>query len=280
MDGYLRRLVRYGKEEGFDELTIRNAMCLADGSLPLVMVLEEPCASADWYDYDTMVWGDEDANMNTLRHDGSATLQEVDRIIREASDERYDSQNVSVFDLNTLLSQNYETSKSCLDKAHKCFWDMIKAKRPKAIMVLTTTAKKSNHKSVRLLWSSRFVATERFDITLPGDPGKVAIIRGYHPSAYLRKDYAATWLREEEDETLARHMLRICFYKALAVIELEAYKDMRNQDAIERWHGVLEGIRGTCQKRQSDEKLTGNHGAAVSQEVDLPDMTRLTIHEG
>lgn len=34
--------------------------------------------------------GDEDAKINTLRHDGSATLQEVDSLIREASDEQYD----------------------------------------------------------------------------------------------------------------------------------------------------------------------------------------------
>jgi len=146
MDGYLRRLVRYGEEEGFDELSIRNAVCLAKGSLPLVVALEEPCASADWYNYDTMVWGDEDARINTLRHDGSAKLQEVDSLIREASDDRYDLQDVSVFDLNTLLSQKYKTSKSRLDKAHKCFWDMIKAKRPRAIIVMTTTARKSNHK--------------------------------------------------------------------------------------------------------------------------------------
>jgi hypothetical protein len=280
MDEYLRRLVRYGEEEGFDKLPIRNAMCLANGSLPLVVVLEEPCASADWFDYETMVWGDEDANMNTLRHDGSATLQEVDSLIREASDERYDIENVSVFDLNTLLSQNYETSRPCLDKAHKCFWDMIKAKRPKAIIVMTTTAKKSNHKSIRLLWSSRHVTTERIDITLPGDPSKVAMIRGYHPSAYLRQDYAATWLRDEEDETLARHMLRICFHKALAVIEPEVYKDIPVQDAVKRWHGLLESVPGTCQERQSDKKPTGSHGVTVSREVDLPDMTRLTIHEG
>jgi hypothetical protein len=84
MDEYLRRLVRHGEEEGFDELPIHNAMCLADGSLPLVVVLEELCGSADWFDYETMVWGDEDANINTLRHDGSATLQEVDSLIREA----------------------------------------------------------------------------------------------------------------------------------------------------------------------------------------------------
>jgi hypothetical protein len=51
MDEYLRRLVRYGEEEGFDELPIRNAMCLANGSLSLVVVLEEPCVSADWFDY-------------------------------------------------------------------------------------------------------------------------------------------------------------------------------------------------------------------------------------
>jgi hypothetical protein len=280
MDEYLRRLVRYGEEEDFDKLPIRNAVCLAEGSLPLVVVLEEPCASADWFDYDTMVWGDEDANENTLRHDGSATLQEVDSLIREASDERYDLQDISVFDLNTLLSQNYETSESCLDKAHKCFWDMIKAKRPKAIVVMTTTAKKSNHKSVRLLWSSRYDTTKSTDITLPGAPGKVTIIRGYHPSAYLREAYAATWLRDEEDEILARHMLRICFSKALTVIEPEVYNDIRVQDAIERWHEVLEGIREKCQKRQSDKKPTGNHGIAVSQETDLPDMTRLTIHEG
>lgn len=99
----------YGEEEGFDELSICNAVCLTEGSLPLVVVMEEPYASADWFDYNTIVWGDEDAKINTLRDDGSATLQEVDSLIREASDGRYRLQDVSVFDLDTLLSRNYET---------------------------------------------------------------------------------------------------------------------------------------------------------------------------
>lgn len=157
---------------------------------------------------------------------------------------------------------------------------MIRAKRPKAIILMTITAKKSNHKSVKLLWSLIHVTTERTDITLPGAPEKVAIIRGYHPSAYLREDYAATWLPDGKYEILARHMLRICFSKAFAVLEPEVYDDVRVEDAVERWHEVLEGSRGKRQKHQGDEKPTGNHGVAILQDADLPDMTRLTIHEG
>jgi hypothetical protein len=263
MDDHLTRLVRYGEEEGFDELSIDNALHLAEGSLPSVVVLEEPCASADCFDYNTMVWGDEDAKTNTLRHDGSATLQEVDSLIREASHGRYDLQHVSVFDLNTLLSRNYETSKSCLDKAHDCFWDMIKGNRPKSIVVMTTTANKSNHKPVRFLWSSRHVTAKRRNIALRGASGEVAIIPGHHPSAYLREDYATTWLRCWEDKVLARDMLRICFSKAPAVIEGEVQDDLRNQGVMERWDEVLEGIRGSCHNHQADKKPIRNFGGFI-----------------
>ena len=59
-------------------------------------------------DYDTMVFSDELAKINTLRHDRSAMLQGVDSRIREASDERYAFQDVSIFDMNTCLSQDHE----------------------------------------------------------------------------------------------------------------------------------------------------------------------------
>lgn len=55
-----------------DGFPISNAACLAEGSLLYVVVLEESCASADCHDYNTMVWGDEDAEIKTPRHDGSA----------------------------------------------------------------------------------------------------------------------------------------------------------------------------------------------------------------
>jgi hypothetical protein len=154
---------------------------------------------------------------------------------------------------------------------------MIKAKRPRAIIVMTTTAKKSNHKSVRLLWSSRYVATERTDITLPGVSGKVAVTRGYHPSAYLREDYAAMWLWNEEDEILAHDILRICFSKAFAVIQDEVYDDLQDRNVLDRWHEALRGIPGIHEKHEAEENSARNTEIPSSQETDLPDMTRLKI---
>lgn len=63
-----------------------------------------------------MVWGDENAEISTFRHYGSATLQQMDSLVREASDDLFDLQDVSVCDMSTLLSRNYETSEPCLDK--------------------------------------------------------------------------------------------------------------------------------------------------------------------
>jgi hypothetical protein len=80
--------------------------------------------------------------------------------------------------------------------------------------------------------------------------------------AYLREDYATTWLRCGEDKVLARDMLRICFSKALAVIEGEVQDDLRNQDVMERWDEVLEGIRGSCHNHQSDKKPIRNSGVS------------------
>ena len=65
------------------------------------MALEDPCASGDWFNYDKMVWGDENAEISTFRHYGSATLQQMDSLVREASDDLFDLQDVSVCEMNT-----------------------------------------------------------------------------------------------------------------------------------------------------------------------------------
>ena len=122
MDGYLRRLVLHGEGEGFAELPICNAVCCAEGILPLAVVLEERamCISGlvrlqheAWHCHCVLV---------TPYH------REVDSFIRQAFDERCALQEISVFDLNTLLWRNYETSESCLDKADKCFGGTMNAK--------------------------------------------------------------------------------------------------------------------------------------------------------
>jgi hypothetical protein len=76
------------------------------GTLPLIVLMQEPCNQADIVLYDAMVYGDPDAEEWTQAYKGSATLQEIKRLAKEESCGRYDLHDLHVFDINTLLPEN------------------------------------------------------------------------------------------------------------------------------------------------------------------------------
>lgn len=110
MEEYLRVLQRYGKRKEDDEYeySLDNALALAAGRLPLVVVLQEPYNTADSVPYDTMVYEDESVEEWGPERIGSATLQELEDLIERASRHKYGLEDVSIFDLNTLLSQDIQ----------------------------------------------------------------------------------------------------------------------------------------------------------------------------
>ncbi len=158
MVSHLEILRNHGETTSLYEHSLQNALDLASGHLPLVVVMQEPCNLADTASYENMVYGDDAASLYSVERVGCPALQEVERLAEEASADRYGLEDFSVFDINTLLSPDMQDDSKNLEAdllaAHQTFWDMIKALAPKVILVLTCTAGESQHKPVRLLSSS------------------------------------------------------------------------------------------------------------------------------
>lgn len=85
------------------EYSLDTALALADGRLPLLVVLQEPCNTADSVPHDAMVYGDESGEECVPERMAFATLQELEDVMERASSHKYGLKDVSVFDLNTLL---------------------------------------------------------------------------------------------------------------------------------------------------------------------------------
>lgn len=113
---------------------------------------------------------------------------------------QYDLDDLSVFDINTLLSADIQQEmeqagglRDELSAAHDTFWRMILAKRPEVIIILTCAAGRSENKLVRQLWLSLKAAGSTQQVVLRNEGNlhqrehhEVMIVRGFHPSTYLR----------------------------------------------------------------------------------------------
>ena len=248
MSSQLEILQTYGETVDLYEFSLSNAIRLADGALSMVVVMQEPCNLADEVAYDTMVYGDQSSTEWSQRRIGCPALQEVESLIEEASNGRYGLDDVSLFDLNTLLSpvlqQRLEDSgdlQAELSAAHRTFWRMILAKRPKVIVILTCAAGKSENKAVRLFWSSIKAAGTKQQIMLRNRTHnhEAMIVRGFHPSMYLRDDYIAGISWSHERTRAAKNMLRLCFIQALSTLTGEGVKDSWERDVTGSWKAYV-----------------------------------------
>ncbi|KAK0303442.1 hypothetical protein LTR54_017734 [Friedmanniomyces endolithicus] len=217
----------HGEQKELYEYSLNNALALAEGIISIVVVLQEPCNIAD-----SVPWGPERV--------GSATLQEIDSLAEKSSNGRYGLDDLSISDLNTLLSQDLQDESddidADLDEAHSVFWNMILAKKPKAILVLTTSAGLSKHGPVTNLGSSlhRAGSTRLLTLWTKDGPHRSLIIYGFHPSVYLREDYVSSREWSSEEVRLANEVLHVCFAKAFeASCNLSRKSD--HDDKIIRW---------------------------------------------
>lgn len=254
MASHLKILERHGTTRQLYEHSLENAKHLASGHLPLVVVMQEPCDLADTVPYDNMVYGDDSADMWTIERVGCPALQEVERLAEDASDRRYCLEDFSLFDINTLLSPNMQDDSEDLAAellaAHQTFWNMIKAKAPKVILVLTCIAGRSQHKPVTLLSSSLKSAgsIRRISLWSNSIPNSAVVIQGFHPSVYLRDDYSTDQGWSHEEVFLANRVLRYCFQKAFDGLSDEASFDFEDGEVLQAW-------RAQCRTREELRSL-------------------------
>jgi hypothetical protein len=75
---YLEILRDHSKNLDLGEYSLSNAKALAKGTLPIVVLMQEPCNQADRVPYQKMVYSDPDAEAWTHAYKGSAALQEIE----------------------------------------------------------------------------------------------------------------------------------------------------------------------------------------------------------
>lgn len=154
---------------------VANALRLANGRLSIAIVLLEPSVDGGSYE-------------NMIRQ--SPTLREVNNLIREASNGRgrYSLEDATILDVRVLLSlgtrANLSLRDDVLEAAYDVFQEVMEIKRPDIILTLqcqTSTVRNSFARRV----SSRARATSGLK-TLCIKNHKAVLVRGFHPSTYLR----------------------------------------------------------------------------------------------
>lgn len=223
--------------------SLENALALASGSLPITVLLQEPCNLADEVPFAKMVYGDSSAKQRSSKYRGSPTLQDVDYYTECASDEEHDLRDICVLDLNALLSPGVQSrslkSKRDSDRrlAQSTTWNMIEAAPPKVLLVLTTRAGRSDIAGLRQLRCSLRSAGTMKKIHIQGH--ECLVIRGFHPSVYLREDYLSERGWSQTDVSLAHDVLRFCFRQAFAYLQGEEVSPM-DDEMLRRWKELTE----------------------------------------
>jgi hypothetical protein len=244
---YLEILRDHSKTLDLGKYSLSNAKALAKGTLPLIVLMQEPCNQADRVPYGKMVYGDPDAEKWTHAYKGSAALQEIEDLTKDASCEEYGLHDLHVFDLNTLLSQNIQSESHDLNydlrEAHKTCWEMIIAEKPKVILVLTTRAGGSKNSGLRHFKSSLKIAGSTSTNNIEGH--EIRVIHGFHPSMYLRDDYVSENNWSPQEVNTARDVLHFCVAQALAFLEDDC-NVLVNDDLFKRWRKLVGPRQSFC----------------------------------
>ena len=220
---------------------LENAKLVATGSLSLLIVLLEPCNSADHVSFEMMMYGDDEGFNN-----GCDTLCEVEHLVELASAEKYTLNHCHIFDIHTLLSiemrEELEDPEPSLIMANDTFQTMVEKLQPDVILSLQCSGRRSSNKFVQALSSSmsRAGTVDIFNVR-----GKDAIlIRGFHPSVYLRDDYTEDMAKE--DIELYQKMLRYCFEIAFQALRGRLHVD---PDIENRWASLYPTRHATTKEK-------------------------------
>lgn len=134
-----------------------------------------------------------------------------------ASNGQISLQDVSLIDINMLCSPSIQERDDFVDKdlveARTLCLQIIKLVQPKVLLILTCVAHRSIIKGIRLFSSSLAEAgtRKRKSVGTGDDCHAYSVIKGFHPSVFLRKDYINRRQRGEKQVCCARKMLHWCF---------------------------------------------------------------------
>jgi hypothetical protein len=227
-------LERYSHNKKLGIYSLENALHLASGKLPLVILMQEPCNVADLVPYGLMLETTRGKSTQNKRKTGSPTLQEVEDTIHAASYGKIGLQDVGLLDVNMLcpsfLQERSDFTDHDLKEAQELCLQIIKLIKPKVVLILTCVARQSIVKGIRLFSSSLKEAgtTERKSLGKGDACHSFTVIKGFHPSIFLRQDYIDQRCWGNEKIRCAKRMLHICIRKA--ILELNDEED-RGQDA-------------------------------------------------
>lgn len=230
---HIKYLKVWADELQSTEYGLINATRLASGRLGWLIVLQEPCDSADFLPYDIMLnggsYGGED-------FDGCYTLREVEGIIADVSHGQYDLDDVAILDINTLLSADaqseLEDDTHGLERAHSTFQRMVLALQPDVILTLQCAGRGASNKFVQMLSSSMKRAGTLDVVDLRGKDA--ILVRGFHPSTYLREDYTKTI--SDEQVVLYQEMAIYCFRVAYEALRGRRYLE---HTRLRRWRSCF-----------------------------------------
>lgn len=245
--------------DDLDDYSLENAVALASGSLPMIVLLQEPCNLADTLPFDKLVHGDRCARKGSARHRGSPTLQEINNHTLRVSNAEHDLHDIRIFELNPLLSPGVLLGVSKCKRANDRWlaqsttWKMIKAEPPKVMLVLTTGAGRSDVPGMRQFQCSLKTAGSIEKINIRGQ--ECLVIYGFHPSVYLRDDYVLKRGWSRADVSLAKGVLRFCFRQAFACRQDREAVPM-NGEMLRRWEELTE-------PRQFIREMSGSRDVGI-----------------
>lgn len=214
-------LEQYSRNKTLGNHSIENAFRLACGRLPFIILLQEPCKAADVVPYEIMVTPDEGEGKRNKYTAGSPTLREIEDTICAISDGKMSLADVSLIDINMLCSPSIQERDDFVDKdlveAQNLCLQIVKLVQPKVVLILICVAHRSIVKGIRLFSSSLAEAgtRKRKSVGTGDDCHAFSVIKGFHPSIFLRTDYVKQRQWGEKQICCARKMLHWCFQKAM-----------------------------------------------------------------
>lgn len=239
----------YAQKRRLGRHSLRNAIRLASGRISMVILMQEPCNRADTKPYQSMMNENNTSDSRKVSGmSGCPSLCKVNEAIQLASDGRYHIHDVAVFDLNTMLSavsrQKQHISEHDIEEAQAICLKMIRLEKPKVILSLTCAARTSNLKGVRVFSSSLMEAgtVQRRSIGKGEASHSFGLVKGFHPSVFLRADYVAQRGWSEDEVSLADRMLHFCFRRA--------FQELDDQDEADEDLACVSQWRACCARRQ------------------------------
>jgi len=231
-------LEQYSFNKKLGTHSLENALHLASGKLPLVILMQEPCNIADVVPYEMMLKSAGGKGKQNKLKAGSPALQEVADMIDVVSHGKLVLQDVSLLDVNMLcpsfLQESSDFTDHDLKEAQELCLQIIRLIEPEVVLILTCVARQSVVKGIRLFSSSLKEAgtTARKSIGKGGACHSFTVIKGFHPSIFLRQDYIDQRCWGDEKIRCAKRMLHICFRKA--ILELNDEEDCSQDANFER----------------------------------------------